>query len=176
MGTQKALLAFGNGENFAGHLIRSFKEYGCDPVVLVVNDDFEQIRLNAGKHLTVVNHHIRRGRFYYILLGLQHIPEGHGCFVHNVDNPFLEPELLNTLIEASSTDNYVVPCYKGRAGHPVLLGSHLLPEFQWREYASDFREILKGFRRIEVPYPDERITWNINTPNDYKEFLQWKRK
>jgi len=172
MGRQKALLSFGDGMNFAAYLVCFFEAYGCDPVVLVVNDEFDLACLPKIKHQPVINHKVSLGRFFSIRLGLQLISEGSLCFIHNVDNPFLEKGLLDRMISAAAEDHFVVPVCRGHAGHPVLLGSKVVAGLLLKDPDSNFREILSGFTRIEVPCSDERILWNINTPDDYSAFLR----
>ncbi|MEI6172166.1 MAG: NTP transferase domain-containing protein [Bacteroidota bacterium] len=172
MGRQKALLSFGNGMNFAAYLVGFLEAYGCDPVVLVVNDEFDLARLPKISHPPVINNMVSLGRFFSIQLGLQQIPKGSSCFIHNVDNPFLEKDLLDRMISAAAEDHFVVPVYQGQAGHPVLLGSKVVAGMLQKDPAGNFREILSGFTRVDVPCSDDRILWNINTPDDYTAFLR----
>jgi len=172
MGRQKALLPYGNGLNFAAYLIDFFEVFGCDPVILVVNNEFDQASLPGVTHPPVINHQVHLGRLSSIQLGLQHIPEGSSCFIHNVDNPFLQKELLDRMISAGAEDHFVVPVYQGKSGHPVLLGSRVVKSVLAHVPGGDFRKILSGFTRVEVPCSDDRILWNINTPDDYTAFLR----
>jgi CTP:molybdopterin cytidylyltransferase MocA len=176
MGRQKALLPVGNGLNFATNLVAFYTDFGCDPVILVINRDLDATLVQTDKNLVVVNHQVVLGRLYSIQLGLQHIPEDSFCFIHNVDNPYLEMDLLRRMAHAAAEDNYVVPVYNARAGHPALLGSRVIDCIRRKDHQTDFREILKGFTKIEVPCSDERILWNINTPGEYEAFLRWQQK
>ena len=176
MGRQKALLPFGNGLNFATNLVTFYADFGCDPVVLIVNSELDAILVQTNKNLLVVNHQVNLGRLYSIQLGLQHIPEGRFCFIHNVDNPYLEMDLFRQMVNVAGDESYVVPVYNGRAGHPALLGPGVIDCIRRKEHHADLREILMGFTRIEVTCSDERILWNINTPAEYEAFLRWQRK
>lgn len=171
MGCDKALLSIGHGETFAGHLMRCYGLYGCRPVVLVVSDNTDTSRLQQKNILTVINHHVNLGRSHSIRLGLSHIPAGSECFIHNVDNPFLEPDLLDRLLELVQPDAYVVPVFEGRGGHPVLLGRQVADYIRSQDNPAGFREALNHFTRIELPFPEESILWNINTPEEYQKFI-----
>ena len=175
MGRDKALLPMADGLTFAGHLVNCFGVFGCKPVVLVVNDRFDPGGLQANNFITVVNHYLDKGRSYSIHLGLKHLHANHGCFVQNVDNPFLEPALLDKLLEASTPDSFTVPVYNRNGGHPVLLGAKVVDFFRRRNEIFDFRQMLLRFPRVEVPWADERILWNINTPDDYKMVVHWEQ-
>ena len=175
MGKDKAMLPYGNGLCFAENLINFFSVYGCNPVVLVVNESFDVAQLKNCDFIPVINRNLNLGRSYSIHLGLQSIPKVSLCFIQNADNPFLEKQLLESLMEAVEPDSYAVPIFEGKRGHPVLLGSSVTEHIRKQSFSMDFREELKSFSRIEVPYPDKRIHWNINTPEDYKRFLEEAR-
>ena len=175
MGKDKAMLAYGNGLCFAENLINCFSVYGCNPVVLVVNETFNSVQLKSCDFIPVINHKPDLGRSYSILIGLQSIPKGNCCFIQNADNPFLEKQLLEILMEAIEPDSYAVPLFEGKRGHPVLLGKRVSEHLRKRPSFMDFREELKGFSRIEVPWPDKRILWNINTSEDYDRFMEETR-
>lgn len=175
MGRDKAMLPIASGLTFAGHLVNCFGLFGCKPVVLIVNERFDSDKFHAENLMTVVNHHLEKGRSWSVHLGLKQVPEGFPCFIQNVDNPFLEPGLLDLLISSLTPDGYVVPVYQGRGGHPLLLGNEVVNFFRQQQDGCDFRQELQRFTRIEVPCPDGAILWNINTPGDYKEFIHRER-
>jgi molybdenum cofactor cytidylyltransferase len=173
MGSDKALLPAGNGFTFASHLVNSFVKYGCNPVVLVVNAGVEPKISPAENLITVVNHSVEKGRFFSIQLALKHVPEGNACFIQNIDNQFIEMELLDKLVDSVTSEGYAAPVYQGKAGHPLLLGGGMADYFRNLTGEFDFRRELQRFQRVEVFFSNKRIHSNINTPDDYKEFIQW---
>ncbi|MDP1622848.1 MAG: NTP transferase domain-containing protein [Bacteroidales bacterium] len=175
MGSDKALLPDGHGMTFAGNLVKSFLDHGCNPVVMVVNEQFDTSCFDEKNLVMVVNRNLERGRSWSIQLGLKVVPEGKVCFIQNIDNLFVAPSLLDLLLASVSSGNYSVPVCKGRGGHPMLLGGGVVDFFRKLKDIPDFRQELKRFTRVEVPFPDERILWNINTPADYHEFIRWTR-
>jgi CTP:molybdopterin cytidylyltransferase MocA len=172
MGSDKALLPYGNGMSFAENLIKSYSEFGAQPVVVVVNNTLDLSGFDTSQFVTILNEYTDWGRSYSILLGTKRIPKDCDCFLHNIDNPFVGTELLSLLLSTNIPDSYSVPVYQGRGGHPVLLGKRIVEYLQNLEEVLDFRKVLKQFNRIEVPYNNERILWNINTPVDYEKFLK----
>jgi CTP:molybdopterin cytidylyltransferase MocA len=170
MGFDKALLTFPAGLNFADHLGTVYHAFGAEPVVLVVNRTFDRSKVDPGLFVFVANEHVEKGRSYSIRLGIKKITAGSVCFIHNVDNPFADLLLFDLLLAAVSPDGYVVPVCDGRGGHPVLLGSNVVEYLRKSEIPADFRMALQQFRRMEIPFMDERILRNINTPADYEEF------
>ena len=175
MGRDKAVLHISHGQTFAGHLVNCFGVYGCRPVVLVVNDRSDTKKTNQENIITVVNHNVDLGRSHSIWLGLHYVPEGFSCFIHNVDNPYLEPEMLDWLLGLVQPDSFVVPVNTGRGGHPVLLGSRVAAHLRDQDQPADFRKTLHEFKRLELSWPDDRILLNINTPEDYKRFILGKQ-
>jgi molybdenum cofactor cytidylyltransferase len=172
MGIDKALLPFGNGTCFAENIMTCFSQSGCNKIVLVIKQAQDISVLKDLEFITVINDNIKLGRSYSIYLGLQSVPEGNSCFIHNIDNPFLELPLLDCLLEEVRNEGYAVPVWKGKSGHPVILGKGVADHIRRQPCTMDFREQLKGFSRIEVPYHDKRILWNINTPGDYLQFVK----
>jgi CTP:molybdopterin cytidylyltransferase MocA len=176
MGRDKALLVNGNGVTFARHLVNCFSIYGCNPIVMVVNEKYDQASFQAKNLVTIVNLQPEKGRSWSVLLGLKNVPMGNACFIQNIDNPFLEPGLLDRLVESVPPDGYAVPVHHGHGGHPILLGNSVVDFFRVQPELHDFRLDLQRFTRIEVPYPDEGILWNINTPAEYKQFARGDRQ
>jgi len=172
MGRDKALLACSDGQTFAGYLVSSYSTFGAKPVVLIVNEKYSSTDLGNNSLIQVINKHVEYGRSYSIFLGMQQIPKGCACFIQNVDNPFLDTDLLEKMIDSSENDGFVVPEWNGMGGHPVLLGQNIVKFIQGLNDLKDFREVLLKFKRIALPFPDERILWNINTPGEYERFIK----
>jgi molybdenum cofactor cytidylyltransferase len=171
MGRDKMSLLHHDGQSFAEHLIKSYLSAGCEPIVLVINNTSDISGIKSRDFLTVINHRLDLGRSYSIHLGLQIIPSGISCFIQNIDNPFSGQALLKSLMYSIDDDSYVVPVHENKGGHPLLLGKNLTSQLRNLVDLADFREELGRFHRIEVPFMDKRILWNINTPEDYHEFL-----
>jgi CTP:molybdopterin cytidylyltransferase MocA len=172
MGRDKAFLEHINGQSFAGHLISSYSAAGAQIVVIIGNTNRLQLAFENVPFIQLINHHVEYGRSYSIFLGLQKVPEGCACFIQNIDNPFVESDLLKQMIALADPDGFVVPEWNGHGGHPILLGRNVVQHIQGLKDFADFRDVLKAFRRIALPYRDERILWNINTPEDYLKFLR----
>ena len=171
MGSNKAQLVYGDGESFAGHLVKNYSLYGAQPVLLIMNEQQGQPGFE-GSFMRVINRHVEAGRSHSIFLGIQQVPEGNACFIQNIDNPYIEPGLLGQMIALHESDGFVVPVCNGTGGHPVLLGRNVVSYIHGLNLLKHFREVLNRFKRIELPFQDERILWNINTPGDYAGFLK----
>lgn len=171
MGCDKALLPSLNGGSFAANLVRKYRESGVEKIVLVLGNQFDQSKLEKDRFEIVINDQPELGRSHSILLGMRKLQPGSNCFIHNIDNPFMEAGLFDALLGAGHDGSYTVPVCDGKGGHPVLIGSRIADYIRNCSEIPDFREILRLFGREEVSYPDKRILWNINTPRDYKKYL-----
>jgi len=171
MGRDKALLVAGNGLTFAVHLVNCFSRHGCNPVVLIVNEKTGTDHIARRNLVVAVNHQVALGRSWSIRLGLNHVPEGFSCFIHNVDNPYFDPDLPGRMLDMDQPGSYVVPVFNGRGGHPVLLGSQVADHLRSQDQPADFRQTLSRFQRIELPWPHEGILWNINTQQEYERYI-----
>jgi len=172
MGSSKAILSTEKKLTFAGHLVEVFAAFGCKPVIMVVNEEFNPATCPTGDAIIVLNRRLDKERSWSILLGLKRVPDYHACFIQNVDNPFLEIELLNVLAGAVARNSHVMPIYQGRGGHPLLLGNEVVDYLRDLDDLADFKQALKAFPGYKVPYHDERILLNINTPADYRAFRE----
>ncbi len=175
MGFPKWQLRRPSGEYFAEFIYTCYTRYGSETVIVLNEADFTafagDIRLSALR--AVCNPHPEWGRFYSLMCGLQSLPAGRGCFVQNIDNPFVDEVLLQSLADNLPGNQYVFPLYRGRGGHPLLLG----PEIVRSATAitapyPQLREFLKGFRGMALPCQSPEVLLNINTPGDYRNFLQ----
>jgi molybdenum cofactor cytidylyltransferase len=172
MGQNKASLPYGNGLTFAGQLVSVYDQASCSPIIMVINNKVNHAIPNHGKVQFVLNEHVEKGRSWSIWLGLQRIPCGHSCFIQNIDNPYANPVLLSQMCETIKPEQYIVPVFDGRGGHPILLGCTVVDELRKRSDIGNLREALKEFVRFEVLTSDEQIHLNINTPEDYLNFIK----
>ena len=122
MGCPKAHLPYGNGNTFAQQITRGFLAFGCNPVIMVIQDGADFTGLQTENLVPVINREVEKGRSHSIHLGLQSLPEGACCFIHNIDNTCPPAGLLEQMTKALPAEGYVVPVYEGRGGHPLLLG------------------------------------------------------
>ncbi|MEN8122519.1 MAG: NTP transferase domain-containing protein, partial [Bacteroidota bacterium] len=120
------------------------------------------------KHKVVINYHPEWERFYSIKLGLKAASEKNQVFIHNVDNPFVNHEVLLSLMENISEFDYAVPQYMGRGGHPVLLSKKVVKSIiAEKENSLNLKNYLRTYNKVVVPVIDEKIWVNVNSKEDY---------
>jgi len=68
-------------------------------------------------------------------------------------------------------EDIVIPMYKGKKGHPLLMKSYLIGELIKSKHYNTLRDFvnIKGFKSINVEEPG--VLMDIDTMEDYKEIL-----
>lgn len=174
MGQPKWQLKMPNGDYFYISLIEKFKEYGCETVLVVNEDDYSLIKPSIDSHDIdiAINNRLDLGRLYSLQCGLKKLKSVQLCFVHNIDNPFVSNDLLAKLENGLAGYDYTLPEFENRGGHPLLIGSKLIEKIlKFNEPYPDFREVLAIYTGLRIPYHNSKILLNINTPEDYKTFI-----
>ena len=174
MGRHKALLEFDETFTFVEKITNEYLTAGIGEVIVVVSSDLNNeikdrgISFPAEIHF-VINHKPESGRFYSLQTGIQYMQEGNYCFFQNIDNPFTTVKLLQDLISQKDHADVVIPVFKNKGGHPVLLSPMILQELM-KGKGSDLRidQYLTKFRKRRIDTSDEWILVNINSINEYK--------
>jgi len=174
MNKEKLLLPV-DGVFLVERVVRAAASSLLDDIVLVYQND--QVKKLAEKQgvRTVYNKHAARGQSAAIKAGIQSAGPGTRGFMFLVgDQPFLTPEIINTIIDvfAQEPGKIVVPVYSGTRGNPVIFPSSL----RTRLYG------LEGDRggRAVIDQMHKNITWvaiesriagcDIDTTEDYEEY------
>jgi molybdenum cofactor cytidylyltransferase len=174
MGRDKALLKFDKDQNFIQKIISTYYKAGiCDVHVVVNPENSEAIKSCLKNHEAFpvkfsLNKEPERGRFSSICEGVAWIPTDNHCFVQDCDNPFITETVISKLIDEFDADYAMVPAYKRKKGHPVLLSTDmcLALMFNMREF-DDFKSFLDHIPVKTVEVEDDSILRNINTMDDY---------
>lgn len=182
MGFPKASLPL-NGITLCENLLSAYLAAGVTKPVLVLNTQLYDTRwcyLPDGikkQVLLVKNDFPERGRTYSLKIGLKRLPAKGGCFIHNIDNPGLNATLIHSMTQALKPEVFVVPVYQGQNGHPVLIGATLVNAFQQLQSANwILRDELKKYEKITVDAGQTNVLFNLNTPQDWSNFLHAQNK
>lgn len=119
----------------------------------------------------VVNRNWPSGQLTSLLAGLRLVPRGAACLLYPVDYPLLTPGLVRQLARAFQArerrEAVVVPLFRGRSGHPVILSATLRRELARARTA---REVVEGqpdrVRRVRVR--TSAIGRDFGTPASYQ--------
>ena len=100
----------------------------CSRIVVVCGfraEDIKKILIKYEKVDTVINDNYSDGMFSSILTGAMQIKEDR-FFVVPADMPLIKEETSLKLLEVN--EDIVIPVYKNKKGHPVLMKSKIIHE------------------------------------------------
>ncbi len=170
MGSPKALLEY-QGETFVARLIRIFSKF-CDPVMVVAGRHADQIRAAVASRV-VVNRDPDRGQLSSLQTALVELPATVDAFLFTpVDCPTFEESTVAALIELfrNSGGPLVIPKYRGKRGHPVLVNGSLVPEFLNLAPTEETRVVVnrhaQAIRYLELD--DAGVLADVDDPEAYQ--------
>lgn len=178
MKMQKSFLKYDDNRVFIQKIIDNFLEFGCHNISITYNatllgwsDIQNYFKENQSIHF-VPNQYPEYERFYSIKTGLNCISDSHYSFIQNVDNPFIESNILNAIYKNRTEIGFTVPVYNGKGGHPILLAQDTIIKIrEEKENNLNFKEFLGTFYRKNVEVETDKIHININTEEDYNNYF-----
>ena len=117
----------------------------------------------------VFNKEFEKGMFSSVKTGISKI-KTKNFFLLPGDIPFVKEEVFRELL--SQKGDIIIPVFKGRKGHPVLINSSLIIEILAEPEDSNLKLFIdkKGFTTVAVL--DESILFDIDTEEDYLNFKE----
>ena len=178
MGRCKALLPLQDGTPFVVQLARVFLAGGLAPVVITIpdNDDADPVRraLQDLPVLAVPNEAPELGLTGSVQTALTltaGAPECDGLLLTPVDAPFATVDVVEGLVRALAHGALAaVPVHHGTPGHPVAFARALFARLLGCGPRGGPASLLQelGQDVVYLPCDDERITWDINAPQDLR--------
>jgi len=172
MQSPKFALQFDENHTFLEEIIAKYHQFGCKEIIVVLNKKgktlADNLNLKLDKATISINQHPEWERFYSIKLGVRTLTKQQPVFIHNVDNPFVNASVLENLLEQDVSTDYVVPTYKSRGGHPILVSNEICKAIlSEKENDLILSSFLKKFTKNRIAVPDEKVLLNINTKEIY---------
>lgn len=180
MGRPKQLLEWG-GKTLLRHVLKSLLSSAADEVILVLGHEAEAIKksLPAFPIKIAINPDYRQGMASSLRQGLLAMHPGSDAFlVLLADQPGIGPEIINRLIQefqrADPGRGIVRPVYRGRPGHPVLIGARYLQEALQLQGDVGARQILMNHPEdiLEIDVDQDAVLEDIDTPEDYRKYTR----
>lgn len=166
MGRWKPLLPF-RGGTILGTVVAAALET-CRRVILVTGYRGSELASEfADEPRVVVAEHAgwELGMFSSIRRGAELVETGR-FFIALADMPFVEPSVYRALLEAGGAD-FVFPVHAGARGHPVLAGPRVREAILVADpVTGSMKEIARQLRVAEVPWGDDSVLRDIDTPAD----------
>jgi CTP:molybdopterin cytidylyltransferase MocA len=177
MGSPKFALKFKVHKTFLEEIVGRFMEFGCAEIIIVMNPQgkffFESMDIRFPENVKIiVNPHPETGRFSSIKTGLKNLLNENCVFLHNIDNPFIEVDLLKLLFNNLKQTDYCAPVYKNRGGHPILISPKVVETIKKCSHDDlNLKEYLMAFNKKSIETNDPKILVNINTILEYQELF-----
>lgn len=171
LGFPKLSLQYDENNTFIEEIINQFLDFGCTEVIVVVNEKGRKYVSEKSIKL-VINEHPEWHRFYSLKLAIESMLQNNPVFVHNVDNPFVNPEVLNELVKHYKQADYLAPEFEGRGGHPFLLSEKIVNDIRTEDRNQvHLKEFLLQYPKLKIAVKDKNILVNINTEEEYIKYF-----
>jgi molybdenum cofactor cytidylyltransferase len=173
MGTQKLLLPFGE-TTVVEAVVRTALDSRIDRALTVLGSDRDAIRLRLAPYGVefAVNEDFKRGMLSSVQTGIRALPaDAEAAVVMLGDQPFLPARVVDAVIGAyrASGKGIVVPAFRGRRGHPILIGLEYRDEALSLDPAVGLRQLLAAHPDdvFEAETDDTNIIRDLDLPEDY---------
>jgi len=136
---------------------------------LVVVGAFRDEILGAISHTGVsscYNENYRNGMLSSVKCGFRNLPALYDAVVvFPGDQPFIEPDVINSLIEAyrKTGKGIIIPVYRKKRGHPVLISS------KYRDAVGSLDEN-EGLRSLSLMFKEDVSEVKTSSPGILKDF------
>jgi molybdenum cofactor cytidylyltransferase len=144
----------------------------CENIIVVTGHyhNSQKKILARSKRVTLVyNNEYQLGMFSSVKTGIKYVKTSR-FFVLPADIPFIQSSTFRFMIAKS--EKILIPVYKGRKGHPVLINSKLIPKILSESDNSNLRDFINktGFSIVNID--DENILKDLDYIEDVEEFIK----
>ncbi|MDR2771009.1 MAG: histidine phosphatase family protein [Clostridiales Family XIII bacterium] len=179
MGDFKALLDVG-GQPAAARLIDALRAGGAADVVLVTGHARERLAelIGARGAVEAYNERFADGMFASVKAGLTKALEITGgqasaFLLLPVDCPLAPASAIRALLDAHRKQpaRFIVPCYRGKKGHPLLIPAGFLPEILAQEDGNGLKAVTERYEDelLRLETGDEGVVLDMDGPEGYAE-------
>jgi len=175
MGRPKLLLPW-QGESLICHIARTALQGGLDPVVVVTGSGAEEIRAAlAGFDVRLVHNTAwQAGQSTSVRAGVLGLPAQIDAALFLLgDQPYVSPELIQALAQQylETRPSILAPFVGDRRANPVLFDRSLFGALCALQGDAGGRSLFKDHPPTPMPWQDERLLLDIDTPGDYQSLL-----
>jgi molybdenum cofactor cytidylyltransferase len=154
----------------------------CSRVILVAGYRAQELIdvFEGHRQIRVVkNADYRAGMFSSVQTGVRAVVEGR-VFLALADMPGVSEGIYRGLLEWSrllsrglagrQSPYAVIPQYRGKKGHPLLLSAEMRARILQTDLSRTLRDVLAGVPTMIVPAEEPGILHDIDTPADYRSW------
>jgi len=172
MGAPKLLLDW-RGEPVIRATARLALDCGAQHVIVVTGSHADEVqRVLQGLPVHIVHNPAwESGQASSVVAGLNHAPGCCGAALFFLgDQPHLPPALPRALLlrHAQARPAVLAPAVGGQRANPVLFDRVTFPRLLALHGDEGGRQVMGHFPPQLLPWDDERILWDLDTPADYE--------
>lgn len=180
MNRQKLLLPF-NGKTIIETVVENVLQSVNSNVIVVLGSHRKQIQEQLVKYdiKLCVNENYMDGMLSSAICGFSALPEeAKAVLIFLGDQPQVPSEVTDLVIKAwqHSDKGIIMPTFKGKRGHPVLIETKYKMEINRLDPEKGLRTLSEKFKddvfEVECLVPD--ILWDIDTPEEYENAISKK--
>jgi molybdenum cofactor cytidylyltransferase len=175
MGVFKPLLKIGN-LTAAEHIIRSFRAASVEDIAIITGNNAQELE-DSLKDLKIV--FLRNDMYEHnemldsVKIGLDYQKDKCGkIFITPVDVPLFSPDTVKALLSCKTDAG--IPTYKGRTGHPIILGNDAVGRILKHSGSGGVRNAITELS-LKIEYfetEDRGILYDMDTQEDYTAILK----
>jgi molybdenum cofactor cytidylyltransferase len=175
MGQPKLLLPW-NGEALICHAVRIALQSGLDPIVVVTGAGAEGIQkaLDGFDVKLVHNPDWQSGQSTSVRAGILALPAHvEAVFFLLGDQPFVSPDLIQSLTQKflETRPHILAPFVGDKRANPVLFSWDMFEALCQLQGDAGARSIFKQYPPEAMQWGDERVLFDIDTPEDYQRLM-----
>jgi len=174
MGSQKLLLPFG-GKKVITHIVDELLVSRVDQVIVVVGSEGELVERELSERSVgiVANPDYSRGMLSSVRCGMEVLPtECSAVMAVLGDQPSISRELVDGMILTfgKTGKGILVPCYRGKHGHPLLFMVKYRDEIMTSFDETGLRGLILAHPEdvFEMDVSDSSVLSDIDSPEDYR--------
>ncbi|WP_051280817.1 histidine phosphatase family protein [Anaerovorax odorimutans] len=183
MGEFKPLLKIG-GKTAIEREIITLKEVGIEQITTVIGYKKELLyRLLIDNRVRAVfNPRFEGGMFTSIQAGIRAALDTHikGFLLMLVDCPLIPAEVIYKIIaeHRKHPDSFIVPCYRGKKGHPLLIPSIYAKEILEYDGPGGLKAVISKYddKMIKLEVNNEAVVLDMDTQEGYEEILEYYKE
>lgn len=179
MGEFKPLLTIGS-ISIVKRIVATLKQAGIDKIVMVTGYNADSLERHlAGNGLIFLRNedYSRTQMFDSAKIGLEYLADKCNKILFTpVDIPLFTVKTVTTLLDSEA--ELACPVFKGEAGHPVIFSSSVAKYLLQDSGESGLKGAFSrcGVDMTEIIVDDEGILHDADTPQDYKNLLEYHNR
>jgi len=176
MGQPKLLLPW-KGEALICHTARTALKSGLAPVIVVAGAWKTEIQtaLNDLDVKVIDNPDWKTGQSTSVRAGVRALPQHTPAAIFLLgDQPFVSTELIQALLQMYIHNHPMIlaPFVGGKRANPVLFDHSIFETLCTLKGDAGARTIFAQYPPAQMDWPDERLLFDIDTPEDYQRLLR----